>query len=101
MTEKKNDIDELKQLLNLEPPKINLNMFDSLKLSGAQKPAKMKKLSVKQRKFKELLQNKHINMQRDQNPQDVVQKHDVSSSLSTSNLKLLSRGQKKRLERKA
>ena len=61
----------------------------------------MKKLSVKQRKFKELLQNKHINMQRDQNPQDVVQKHDVSSSLSTSNLKLLSRGQKKRLERKA
>lgn len=42
----KSDVDELKQLLNLTPPTINLNMFDKMEI---EKPnsEKRKKLSVK------------------------------------------------------
>ena len=45
--QRKNDLDELKQLLNLEAPKINLNMFNSLSLDQVEQKQKKKKLSTK------------------------------------------------------
>ena len=51
--ERKSELEELKQLLNLEKPKINLSMFDNLNLQGADTPKKLKK-SGKKRRFLKL-----------------------------------------------
>ena len=95
-------MDELKQLLNLEPPKIDLRMFESgMSLTG-EKPQKKKKLSVKQRNFRKLLQERHVNTQRDLNPKSLLdhQIESINKSMKKEKLEAMSKGQKKRLSSK-
>ena len=57
----------------MAPPSINLDLFEN-GMSIAQKSEKKKKLSVKQRKFQKLLADKEKNMQREKNPQNLLEK---------------------------
>lgn len=87
-------------MLNLEPPKIDLDSF--MKMGADGQKLKKKKLSTKQRRFKKLLQERNQNMQLDQNPKTLLDKQmeSISQGLKTDELKKLSRGQKKRLMNK-
>ena len=70
--QKKKELDELKQMLNLEPPKIDLDSF--MKMGADGQKLKKKKMSTKQRRFKKLLQERNLNMQLDKNPKTLIDK---------------------------
>jgi len=94
---------ELKQLLNLEPPKINLNMFDNMNLDDGPSGAKpVKKLSTKQRRFQAMLKSRAADMHRDKNPKSLLdhQMESIENTMMAKKLQGLSRGQKRRLEKK-
>jgi hypothetical protein len=103
--QQKTDLDELKQLLNLAPPTIDINMFErGMSMSGgegAEKPKK-KRLSKKQKGFQALLRGRHQNTQRDHSPKTLLDRQiaGIESQMKPEVLATISRGQKKRLEKK-
>lgn len=64
--------------------------------------AKKKKLSVKQRRFQSLLRARPENTARDLNPKSLLdhQIESIESGMSKKSLEVLSRGQKRRLEKR-
>ena len=78
-------------------------MFENgLSIGEKQKSKKQKKLSVKQKKYQKLLDDKQINMQRNKNPLDLIghQGDSIDNLIEKEKLSTLSRGQRKRLEKK-
>ena len=101
--QKAGDYDELKQLLNLEPPKINLSAFDKMGISANKEKIKSKKLSVKRRRTMKLREIYAKSNVLDENPKTLLDKQVESIQKVVSNKEQtlsLSRGQKKRLKNK-
>lgn len=102
--ERTSDLDELKQLLKLEPPKIDLSLFDSaLHVTGSgEEKKKVKKPGAKQRATYRLLRDHEKTMRIVKNPKTIVQRlsDQIKAGMKPDKVAAMSRGQAKRLEKK-
>ena len=70
------DLDDLKQLLHLEAPKINLSVFDKMNIDdeAAKQKRRRKKLSGNQKMYQDYIKERDTNVQLNKNPKDLFER---------------------------